>query len=346
MSIKLDFDDVLIVPQFTDVTSRSQVELARTIHGRWGSSITGVPIVAANMDGVGTFQMNRALAQFGMFTAIVKHRSYEEWKSELEELSQSQQSVENNLCITIGMSDEDLNKAMKISTLLKSFGVGTPKIVIDVANGYMNPFYDFIKKVRDGIPNAFIMAGTVVTSDAVERVIESGADIARVGIGTGAVCTTRRVAGVGYPQFSALVECAPAADSVGGGVMSDGGCVYAGDFAKAFGAGAEMVMAGSIFAGHDESGCEIRDGKVTFYGMSSRVAQETHGTIQNYRTSEGRVVQIPYKGLVEHTVTNILGGIRSACAYVNALNLQEFSEQANFIQVNKQLNTSLEKYTI
>ena len=346
MSIKLDFDDVLIVPQFTDVTSRSQVELARTIHGRWGSSITGVPIVAANMDGVGTFQMNRALAKFGMFTAIVKHRSYEEWKHELEELTPRQQSAGDNLCITVGMSDDELNKAIKISALLKSFGVNTPKIVIDVANGYMNPFYDFIKTVRASIPNAFIMAGTVVTSDAVERVIDSGADIARVGIGTGAVCTTRRVAGVGYPQFSALMECVPAADSVGGGVMSDGGCVYAGDFAKAFGAGAEMVMAGSIFAGHDESECEIRDGKVTFYGMSSRVAQETHGTIQNYRASEGRVVQIPYKGLVEHTVTNILGGIRSACAYVNALNLQEFSEQAHFIQVNKQLNTSLEKYTI
>jgi len=346
MSIKLDFDDVLIVPQFTDVTSRSQVELKRTLHGRWGSSITGVPIVAANMDGVGTFRMNRSLAQFGMFTAIVKHRTYEEWNTEMVAITEQHRGVENNLCITIGMTEGELQNAIKISALLKSFHVDTPKIVIDVANGYMNPFYDFVQKVRDAIPNAFIMAGTVVTAEAVERVINCGADIARVGIGTGAVCTTRRVAGVGYPQFSALMECVPAADSVGGGVMSDGGCVFAGDFAKAFGAGAEMVMAGSIFAGHDESECEIRDGKVTFYGMSSRVAQETHGTLQHYRASEGRVVQIPYKGLVEHTVMNILGGIRSACAYVDALNLQEFAEQAHFIQVNKQLNTSLEKYTI
>lgn len=345
MDVKLDFDDVLIVPQFTDITSRSQVTVTRQLTGRWGAYITGVPIVAANMDGVGTFSMNRTLSQFEVFTAIVKHHTIEDW---VTELSSSTSTIQSNdkLFITIGMSDADLDKATIIASMLKSHGVPTPKIVIDVANGYMNPFYDFITKVRDNIPNSFIIAGTVVTPEAVERIITCGADLARVGIGTGAVCTTRRVAGVGYPQFSALLECASAAENVRGGVVSDGGCVYPGDFSKAYGAGAHMVMAGSIFAGHDESEQDIYDGKVRFYGMSSSAAQEKHGAIKKYRSSEGRIVEIPYKGPVEHTIANILGGIRSACAYVNADTISHLHEKVKFIRVNSQLNTSLERYTV
>jgi len=335
---KLDFDDVLIVPQFSDITSRSQVEVETTIKGKWGAAIKGVPIIAANMDGVGTFSMHHALKRFGAFTAITKHHTIADWTT---------QKDVSHAFITIGMNNDELYHAADVSDIWKDrIHNYTPKIVIDVANGYMNAFYDFIKRVRDEIPDAFIMAGTVVTPEAVERTILSGADLARVGIGTGAVCTTRRVAGVGYPQFSALQECVPAAKAVGGGVQSDGGCVFPGDFSKALAAGAEMVMAGSIFAGHDESEQEIRHGKVTFYGMSSHAAQQKHNQVKKYRASEGRVVEIPYKGLVEHTISDILGGIRSTCAYVNALNISELPEKARFIEVNNQLNRSLEQYTI
>jgi len=333
---KLDFDDVLIVPQFSDITSRSQVNVVTTIQGKWGTSITGVPIIAANMDGVGTFSMHHALKRHEMFTAITKHHTLGDWLAQ-EDISHA--------FLTIGMSDDDLDKALDVALYMRNKGI-KPKIVIDVANGYMNGFYDFVSRVRENIPNAFIMAGTVVTPEAVERVILAGADLARVGIGTGAVCTTRRVAGVGYPQFSALMECVPAAEAVGGGVQSDGGCVYPGDFSKALAVGAQMVMAGSIFAGHDESEQEIRDGKVTFYGMSSHAAQQKHNQVKNYRASEGRVVQIPYKGLVEHTVIDILGGIRSTCAYIGALNISEMKEKTTFIQVNNVLNRSLEQYTV
>jgi GMP reductase len=342
MTIKLDFDDVLIVPQFSDITSRSQVNVVTTLNGKWGASISGVPIIAANMDGVGTFSMNSALAKFGAFTAITKHTNIDDWMDAKDALA-----VSNYAFITIGMNDDELEKAKKIiNTIKQVFPNYVPKIVIDVANGYMNPFYDFIKKVRDTVPDAYIMAGTVVTPEAVVRIIESGADLARVGIGTGAVCTTRRVAGVGYPQLSALMECVPAAEEVGGGVQSDGGCVFPGDFSKAFGVGAKMVMAGSIFAGHDESEQEIHDGKVIFYGMSSVAAQEKHKQTKNYRASEGRVVEIPYKGEVENTVNDILGGIRSTCTYIGAINITEMSEKAKFIQVNNVLNRSLEQYTV
>jgi GMP reductase len=338
MNVKLDFDDVLIVPQFSDITSRSQVTLETTLEGRWGTRITGVPIIAANMDGVGTFSMHHSLKKFGVFTAITKHHTLKDWVI---------QDDVNHAFITIGMNDEELKQAVDVIQHWKLRDTTfVPKIVIDVANGYMNSFYDFIKKVRDTVPDAYIMAGTVVTPEAVERIILSGADLARVGIGTGAVCTTRRVAGVGYPQFSALQECVPAAASVGGGVQSDGGCVFPGDFSKALAAGAKMVMAGSIFAGHEESEQEVRDGKVIFYGMSSHAAQEKHNQHKKYRASEGRVVQLPYKGLVEHTISDILGGIRSTCAYVDALNISELSEKAKFIQVNNVLNRSLEPYTV
>jgi GMP reductase len=334
---KLDFDDVLIVPQFSDITSRRQVTLETTISGRWGASITGVPVIAANMDGVGTFSMHDALKKHGVFTAITKHHYPVQWAAR-EDVSHA--------FITIGMNDEELDNAKYISHTWMDRQTGfVPKIVIDVANGYMNPFYDFITKVRFALPNAFIMAGTVVTPEAVERIILAGADLVRVGIGTGAVCTTRRVAGVGYPQFSALMECVPAAEAVGGGVQSDGGCVYPGDFSKALAAGAQMVMAGSIFAGHDESEQEIHDGKVTFYGMSSHAAHQKHNQVKNYRASEGRIVEIPYRGCVEHTISDILGGIRSSCAYIGALNISEMSKKAKFVEVNHVLNRSLENYT-
>jgi len=338
MNVKLDFDDVLIVPQFSDITSRQQVKVETSIQGKWGARISGVPIIAANMDGVGTFSMHHALKKFNAFTAITKHHTLADWVH---------QHDVSHAFITIGLNDNEMEMAFDIVKVWKDrTDVFTPKIVIDVANGYMNSFYDFISKVRNHIPDAFIMAGTVVTPEAVERCIMSGADLARVGIGTGAVCTTRRVTGVGYPQFSALQECVPAAESVGGGVQSDGGCVFPGDFSKALAAGAKMVMAGSVFAGHDESEQEIRDGKVTFYGMSSHAAQQRHNQVKNYRASEGRVVQLPYKGLVEHTMSDILGGIRSTCAYVGALNISELPNKAKFIQVNNQLNRSLEQYTV
>lgn len=347
--VKLDFDDVLIVPQFSDISSRSEVSLEKEITGRWGAKISGVPIIAANMDGVGTFSMNRSLSQHNVFTAIVKHTPKEQWESEILHL-QAKYDYNNidKLFITIGMSDSELEKCSYIINYIKKYvnRLYVPKIVIDVANGYMTKFYPFIYKVRETHPDAFIMAGTVTTPEGAKRVIQSGADLARIGIGTGAVCTTRRVAGVGYPIFSALVECVEAAKEVGGGVQSDGGCVYPGDFAKALGVGADMVMAGSIFAGHDESEAQIHNNTVIFYGMSSHAAQQKHNQHKKYRASEGRVVQIPYKGLVEHTILDILGGIRSACAYVGAKNLSEFSQKCNFIRVNNVLNRSLEPYTV
>ncbi|KHJ89543.1 putative GMP reductase [Oesophagostomum dentatum] len=172
-----------------------------------------------------------------------------------------------------------------------------------------------------------IMAGNVVTGEMVEELLLTGADIVKVGIGPGSVCTTRKKAGVGYPQLSATMECADAAHGLNGHVISDGGCTNPGDVAKAFGGGADFVMIGGLFAGHDQSGGEIieKDGRKykLFYGMSSDTAMKKHqGSVAEYRSSEGKTITIPYRGDVNGTVQDILGGIRSACTYTGAAKLK------------------------
>ena len=360
-NIKLDFDDILISPQFTDVTSRKQVRLTTEVKGAWGQVLTGVPIIAANMHGVGTFAMAKSLSTRGLFTAINKDTPLKDWLAFFDDKSSymtlsfldgaerpnpyARMSPADSVFFTMGMGQEQLNMERedihRLKMLMAAQCFPRMNIVIDVANGYMNTFYDYISRVREVAPDAFIMAGTVCTPEGAERIVKSGADLARVGIGTGAVCTTRKVAGVGYPQASAIAECSQVAN-----IVADGGCVDPGDFAKAFALGASMVMAGSVFAAHSEGGIEPdANGNVVFYGMSSKQAQADKSE-GGYRSSEGRVVAIPHRGPVLPTVDHILGGLRSACAYSNAFGLGYLHEQAYTIQVNRQLNRSLEKYTI
>merc|ERR1711939_852202 len=196
-----------------------------------------------------------------------------------------------------------------------------------------------IREVRSRYPEMTILAGNVVTKE----LIFSGADIIKVGIGPGSVCTTRKQTGVGYPQLSAVLECADAAHGLGGRVISDGGCTCPGDVAKAFGAGSDFVMLGGMLAGHEECAGETveENGQYfkVFYGMSSDTAMKKHaGGVAEYRSSEGKTVKIPYRGPIDETVRDILGGVRSACTYVGAANLREISKRTSFIRVTQQLN--------
>jgi GMP reductase len=331
-NVKLDFEDVLLVPRSSKVVSRANVNLVRTINGKWGSSITGVPIIAANMDGVGTFAMARQLGKHQMFTALVKYLT-----KDTRGVNKAIMDLPTTF-ITIGMCEEELDFVTQRDTR---------NLVIDVANGHLSQFVEFVKIARQKLPKAFIIAGNVVTARGTQDLLNAGADLAKIGIGSGAACTTRRMTGVGYPQLSAVMECARAAKYVGGGVVSDGGCVYPGDFAKAFAAGAEMVMAGTFFAGHEEGGKIDDHGYATFYGMSTHTAQKVHHSeVKDYRASEGRVTRIPGKGPVENTVKELLGGIRSACTYLNAESIEELKEDAEFIQVHNTINRTLEPYTV
>lgn len=328
--IKLDFKDVLIRPKRSTLSSRREVDLNRTYkfkHSGW--EWTGIPIMAANMDGVGTFDMAAELYNHRMFTCLAK--SYG-----LDNFVDKQEITFGNYCaVSTGTSDRDWTKLQQILNAFPELHF----ICIDVANGYNENFGDFVSKVRDRYPSHTIIAGNVVTADMTQELILRGADIIKVGIGPGSVCTTRVQTGVGYPQLSAIVECADAAHGLGGHIIADGGCTCPGDVAKAFGAGADFVMLGGMLAGHDQGGGEVHAGMVTFYGMSSDTAMEKHhGGVADYRSSEGRTVIIPHKGPVKDTVLDILGGLRSTCTYVGAPSLKQLSKCTTFIRVNRQIN--------
>ena len=318
---KLDFDDVLISPKRSQLTSRKDAELTRKFTFKHSQHTwTGVPIVASNMDHTGTIAMCHVLMEYPMLTALCKFVESSEW------------GWNKNIMRTIGL-DNDLE-------------FHTPQwICIDIANGYTERFFSYVDKVREKHSEAIIVAGNVCTPEATEQIVLAGADIVKIGIGPGSVCTTRKMTGVGYPQLSCIIECADAAHGLSGHVMSDGGCVSPGDIAKAFGAGADFVMLGGMLAGHWECAWDDEEedpevtGTMTFYGMSSEEAQiKYYGEKQSYRAAEGKKVQVPYKGNVKDTMDEILGGLRSACTYAGAKNLKALPKCTTFVKVNRQLN--------
>jgi GMP reductase len=332
--VKLDFKDVLIRPKRSTLASRKEVSLNRTYQFKHsGQEWTGVPIMASNMDGVGTFKVAEALHYHRMFTCLVKSYNLTDWDRLYTKIGT------DYLAVSTGISQNDLNKLVSILELIPAIRF----ICIDVANGYSEYFGDFVAEIRKKYPKHTIIAGNVVTADMTQELILRGADIVKVGIGPGSVCTTRIQTGVGYPQLSAIIECADAAHGLGGHIIADGGCTCPGDVAKAFGAGADFVMLGSMLAGTDQGGGRVLEdnGKqvVEFYGMSSDTAMNKHhGGVAEYRSSEGRTVRLPYKGDINAVVKDILGGLRSTCTYVGAPTLKQLSKCTTFIRVNRQIN--------
>ena len=345
--LKLDFKDVLIKPKRSTLSSRSEVDINRGfIFKHCQKSFNGVPIIAANMDHTGTFDMALALSRHGMMTALHKHYSFEEL---VEFWGANEKMSENNIFYSMGVSDVDVEKVKKFSNEYRNF---LHFLCLDVANGYSENFVDFVKEMRDKLPATVIMAGNVVTNEMTEQLILAGADIVKVGIGPGSVCTTRVKTGVGYPQLSAVMECADAAHGLGGHICADGGCNVPGDIAKAFGAGADFVMLGGMLSGHDECSGEITSGPpydshgygmtktMKFYGMSSDTAMEKYsGGVADYRASEGKTVEVPYRGPVKNTIKEILGGLRSALTYTGSRRLKELTKRTTFVRVTQQENT-------
>jgi len=367
--IKLDYSDVLVRPKRSTLKSRSEVSLERKTNFRNyepGLRIPnyhyrGIPIMAANMDGVGTFEMADKLAEGDIFTCLVKTYSVDEL---VEYFNAGIEERTDNVAMSIGTSYTDFEKLCMVYDNCKD---NLKYVCMDIANGYSEHFASRVRDVRKAIPNIVIIAGNVVTREMTEELILAGADIIKVGIGPGSVCTTRIQTGVGYPQLSAVIECADAAHGLGGHIIADGGCTCPGDVAKAFAAGADFVMLGGMLAGHDEGGGEVitktyetnevtkaGDGFyetvykekqfVQFYGMSSDAANTKHfGGLKDYRSSEGREVLVPYRGAVAATVQDLLGGIRSTCTYVGANKLKQLSKCATFVRCNNTHNRIYEK---
>ena len=341
--LKITFDDVLIRPKRSTLISRSDVNLVREFTFRHTKETwDGVPIVAANMDTTGLFSIAEILQGHKMLTCTQKFYSTKEFSDAWENGVNSE-----FVAVTCGSTDESFELLKRKMATNK----GLKMICIDVANGYREVFLNFVKKVRGAFPEKIIIAGNVATREMTEALILAGADIVKVGIGPGSVCTTRKVAGVGYPQLSAISECADAAHGLNGHVMSDGGCSSPGDVAKAFAAGADFVMLGGMLAGHDESGGELIEDSggsyKSFYGMSSAKAMETHyGEIADHRAPEGKEVRVPYRGPLEVTVQSILGGLRSACSYVGARRIKDLPKCTTFIRVSMTTNEVFQKFNV
>ena len=369
--VKLDYKDVLIRPKRSTLGSRKDVDLERGYtfrnykpefpdnieHRHW----RGTPVMAANMDGVGTFEMADVLATAGIFTCLVKTYSAEQL---VEYFDTDMYERTNYVAMSIGITDKDYDKFCKV---YEQADGNLKYVCIDVANGYSSRFRDFVADFRISYPHIVIIAGNVVTGEMTEELILAGADIVKVGIGPGSVCTTRIQTGVGYPQLSAVIECADAAHGLGGHIIADGGCTCPGDVAKAFAAGADFVMLGGMLAGHDEGGGEVITKRywsneilddtglqnvdkkqfVQFYGMSSDAANTKHfGGLKDYRSSEGREVLVPYRGEVARTIQDVLGGIRSTCTYAGAERLKNLSKCTTFIRCTQTHNPIYEKNTI
>ena len=315
--LKLDYSDVLFRPKRSTLKSRKDVNLLRTYRFKYSKNEwSGIPIMAANMDGVGELSIAEKLNEHGMITCLTKQHDVKKIKQ-----NKNIKKMYSNIALSVG---------------------------IDVANGYSEHFTNFVKSVRDKYPTKTIIAGNVVTADMTQELVLSGADIVKVGIGPGSVCTTRIQTGVGYPQLSAVIECADAAHGLGAHVIADGGCTCPGDVAKAFGGGADFVMLGGMLAGHDEGKgkvVKVNGNKfIEFYGSSSEVANKKHyGGLSSYRSSEGRKVRVKYRGKINDTILNLLGGVRSSCTYVGAPSLKQLSKCTTFVRVSSQFNDSLIK---
>ncbi len=354
--IKLDYDDVLIIPGRSAVSSRKDVNLEMSVDfpGR-NVEFRGVPIMAANMDGVGTFEMADRLKDNGLFTCLTKFHG----EDELIGFFSGDESRGDFCAVSIGISDEDWNR---FNTVASALGERLRYACIDVANGYTTRFIDCVRRFRATFPDIVLIAGNVVTPEQTTRLIEAGADAIKVGIGGGSVCETRIKTGVGYPQFSVILECVHAAHRAGARIVADGGCSSPGDVAKALAAGADFVMLGGMFAGHTEGGGRIVDryfqsnevdknGKpviekscfVEFYGMSSKTANDKHfGGLQDYRSSEGKTVLLPLKPSLDDTILDLLGGLRSTCSYVGANELSDLPEKASFVRCSNTHNRVFE----
>lgn len=335
--VKLDFSDVLIKPQKSILESRNDVNLEREFKFLYSNQIwKGIPIIASNMDTVGTIDMYHSLNNYNMLTCFHKFIDINDYP----------ENTNNNYMISIGIRDEDYNK---LEILYNKFPEKCKIICIDIANGYITKLIDYCLKVRKLIPDCILIAGSVVTKEMVkELILEGKVDIVRCGIGSGSVCTTRLQTGIGMPQFSCIVECSIAAHCCGGYIISDGGITCPGDASKAFGAGADFVMLGSMLAGHTESGGELIEEKnkkyKVFYGMSSDTAMNKHyGGVEKYRSSEGKAVKLKYRGDISYTINDLLGGIRSTCTYVNAKNIKDLSNSCIFMRVNNQVNNIYSK---
>lgn len=313
----LTFDDVLLVPQYSEIDSRSEIDTSTKI----GGLKLRVPIISANMDTITGVEMAEAMGQSGGAGILHRYQKADQVVSSLRLLKE----VGEPGIPSVGVQVDDKAKA-------RTYRDFTRHICVDVAHGDTKATMEMVDFLRNTLGYDTVIAGNVVTLEAAKRLEKAGANVIKVGVGPGSVCTTRSVTGHGYPQFSAIMEIAGAGCY---DVIADGGLKNSGDIVKALGAGAAAVMTGSLFAG-----CPETLGGTEYRGMASPEAQiEFRGRISN-RMAEGVAVKVPVKSPVAVVMAELAGGVRSGFSYSGARNLQEFQECATFVKVSP--NTTVE----
>ena len=350
---QLDFDDVMIMPKPSTVESRKDTTIVRPFKFKWTDKvIEGNPAIAANMTTTGTFEMANELQKHQMFCALHKHYSPEEVIRFLEE-NKRNFGTNDYIFIGTGLRQGDFENLKKIMAT----GLCN-NICLDAPNGYIQGFVQHLNRLRHTFPHSIIMAGNVVTPEKTFEILQNGADVVKVGIGSGSACSTRVKTGVGRPQLSTILDCVSSAKRYGGLICSDGGIQKPADYVKAIAAYADFVMMGGYLAGCSEAGGDlicrhiktgeqmpsgreetrIREYKM-FYGMSSEYAQKNHyrNGMPSYRASEGIVSLVPHKGPVRDTIQDLEGGLRSAMTYTDSRTIDEFQRNVEFYKVRRQV---------
>ena len=332
----LDFNDVLIKPKVSDITlTRADVN----INIPWAST-EATPIVIANMMSTGTYKIAKIASKEKVLTFLSKEYTIEEHRKHLPSIDQ------RYIAISSGVREKDLIKTLSI---LEEFP-DIPAVNVDIANVYANiqGMWETVSEIRNRFPNIIIIAGNIATPEPIADLVDAGANYIKVGVGSGAACKTRSEVGIGIPQLSAIMDCHHHARSYGVKIISDGGCVTAGDVSKAIAAGAELVMIAGMVSHCEECDniIDINGDKfVSFYGLGSDKMYSIKKPDQaEYRPNEGRDLMIPVTGSIVEVIKQIKGALRSTCTYVGAPSINALYNKSVFVRVNNTINRSLERY--
>lgn len=319
----LTFDDVLIMPKKSEVRSRKDPSLRSRLTK---TKFLDTPIISANMDTVTEASMAIAMHKMGGMGIIHRFMNIEKQIFEIEQLKTAGAQI---ISASIGVNADFKERT---ASLVKA---GVNLLTIDIAHGHSVQMMETLKWLKDAYPDVEIIAGNLATPDAAIDLIEAGADAIKVGIGPGSMCTTRIITGCGVPQLTAIALCAEAAASYGVPVIADGGIRTSGDMVKAFAAGADSIMLGSMLSGTMETPGDIVNGKKQYRGMASKKAQVSwRGDLPQGMAPEGESTFVSVKGHVSDVLHELMGGIRSGMSYVNATTIAEMREKAQFMEMS------------
>lgn len=321
----LTFDDVLLMPRHSEMSSRRSPALDSRVTKNFTLK---TPIISANMDTVTEFQMAIKMAQLGGLGILHRFMSPDEQVRQVKLMREAIKPLGLPVAASIGVKEE----GMKRADMLVDAGVDI--LTIDIAHGDSVMMFETLDYVKKKFPHIDVIAGNTAMPEGVKGLIDHGADAVKIGIGPGSMCTTRIITGCGVPQLTAVAMCVSEARKYNVPVIADGGIKTSGDIMKAFAAGAQTVMLGSMLSGCLETPGEIEGGRKRYRGMASKDAQVSwRGELPQGMAAEGEARWVNCKGSVENIVHELAGGVRSGMTYLNAYTLADINKNARFMEM-------------